>query len=355
MRLLKLTYIQYFFYTLLSLIAFGFIVKASKIVLAPLMLAIIISVALYPLLNKIQEKISSRFWSVTLLISLLSLVIGSLFYIMAKQFGNFYDDYPDISEKIMVLTNQLEDIIQNTFGLTNFNIVEEVKENSDEILNSGAKTSSITSFFKNLSGLVTYIVLIPIYVFLMLYYKSAIKRFIQMLFELMRIKASQVINEVSTLVQNYLKGLFTVILILGTVNSMGLFLLGVPYAFILGFMVAFFEIIPYIGILFGSTIVLFISYLSQGEPLTLLYIVILFSAVQFIEGNFLTPKIVGNRVNLNPLVAIIVLLIGEQIWGVVGMIIALPSASIMVMIMKHIKSNAFYQPDKNPTETEEKS
>jgi len=350
MRLLKLTYIQYFFYTLLSLIAFGFIVKTSKIVLAPLILAIIISVALYPLLNNIQKKINSRFWSVTLLISLLSLFIGSLFYIMAIQFSNFYDDYPDISEKIMVLINQLEDIIQSTFGLTNFNIIEEVKENGDEILKSSTKTSPVSSFLKNISGLVTYIVLIPIYIFLMLYYKSAIKRFIQMLFELMRIKASRVINEISILVQNYLKGIFTVILILGTVNSVGLFLLGVPYAFILGFMVAFFEIIPYIGILFGSTIVLFISYLDQGEPLTLLYIVILFSIVQFIEGNFLTPKIVGNRVNLNPLIAIIALLIGEQIWGVVGMIIALPRASIMIMIMKHMKSNAFYQIEKKPTE-----
>lgn len=240
MRVLKLTYVQYFFYTLLSLIAFIFIIKVSKIVLAPLMLSIIISVALSPLLNKIQKKINSRLWSVTLLISLLSLLIGSLFYIMAIQFGNFYEDFPDITEKMLMLINQLESIIESTFGLTNFNFVEEVKESGDEILNSGTKTSSITSFFKNLSGLVTYIVLIPIYVFLMLYYKSVIKKLMQMLFELIRIKSSRVINEISTLVQNYLKGLFTVILILGTVNSTGLFLLGVPYAFILGFMVAFF-------------------------------------------------------------------------------------------------------------------
>ena len=174
MRVLKLTYVQYFFYTLLSLIAFIFIVKVSKIVLAPLMLAIIISVALSPLINKIQKKINSRLWSVTLLISLLSLLIGCLFYIMAIQFGNFYEDFPDISEKIIALTNQLEDFIQNTFGFTNFNIVEEVKESGDEILNSGAKTSSITSFFKNVSELVTYIVLIPIYVFLMLYYPASL-------------------------------------------------------------------------------------------------------------------------------------------------------------------------------------
>lgn len=355
MKLLKISYIKYFFYTLLSLIAFVFIIKVSKVILAPLLLATIISVALYPILTWIQNKITSRVWSVAILVSLISIFIGLLLFVMITQFANFSEDYPDISEKMTVLIHQLEGIIKDIFGLTNFNIIEEVKENSGEILNSGGDLSPISSFLENISGLITYIVLTPIYIFLMLYYKSAIKRLMQLLLEMIEIKSYPVINKISALIQNYLKGIFTVMIILGIVNSLGLFFLGVPYAFILGFLVAFCEIIPYVGIFFGSTIVLFISYLDQGDPLTLLYIVILFAIIQFIEGNFLTPKIVGDKVNLNPLVAIIALLIGDQIWGIVGMIIALPVASIISLVVKHMKSNAFYNDDEKITTPEEEN
>ena len=344
MKLLKLTYIQYFLYTLLSLIAFVFILKVSKAVLAPLVLATLISVALYPILTWIQKLIKSKLLSVSLLVFFLFALFVGFLYLITKQFDSFYEDYPNISEKLMDLVHKLEASTRDLFAMKSFNVVKIAKENSAEILSMRPK-NSLSSAFKSLTGLFTYFVFIPLYIFLILYYKSAIKRVVIMVLEMIAVKSSIVIQELSGLVQNYLKGMFTVMLILGTVNSLGLFLLDVPYAFLLGFMVAAFGIVPYVGIIVGSFLVLLVSYLSQGDYLTLLYITILFAVVQFVEGNFLTPKIVGNKVNLNPLVAIIALLIGDQIWGIVGMILALPITSIILMVSDHIKARAFYKRD----------
>lgn len=341
MKLLKVSYIKYYFYTIISLIALVYVIKVSKIILAPLLLAVLISVALYPILNWIQKRITSRILSVSLLIFVLSTLLGAILYLMVLQFANFYEDYPNISNKLSYLLKQVEGVIKSELGLSSFNLVEMTQENSAEILSSGAN-NSILSILKSFTGLLTYLILIPLYIFLMLYYKPAIKRLVQISLEKLEIKATTVIKETSILVQNYLKGMFTVMVILGFLNSLGLLLLGVPYAFILGFMVAIFGIVPYIGTLMGSVLVLIVSFLSQGDYLTLLYIVTLFASIQFLEGNLLTPKIVGNKVNVNPFIAIIALLIGDQIWGVVGMIIALPSASIIMLIIKQLKSNAFY-------------
>lgn len=341
MKLLKVSYIKYYFYTIISLIALVYVIKVSKIILAPLLLAVLISVALYPILNWIQKRITSRILSVSLLIFVLSTLLGAILYLMVLQFANFYEDYPNISNKLSHLLKQVEGVIKSELGLSSFNLAEMTQENSAEILSSGAN-NSILSILKSFTGLLTYLILIPLYIFLMLYYKPAIKRLVQISLEKLEIKATTVIKETSVLVQNYLKGMFTVMVILGFLNSLGLLLLGVPYAFILGFMVAVFGIVPYIGTLMGSVLVLIVSFLSQGDYLTLLYIVILFASIQFLEGNLLTPKIVGNKVNVNPFIAIIALLIGDQIWGVVGMIIALPSASIIMLIIKQLKSNAFY-------------
>lgn len=341
MKLLKVSYIKYYFYTIISLIALVYVIKVSKIILAPLLLAVLISVALYPILNWIQKRITSRILSVSLLIFVLSTLLGAILYLMVLQFANFYEDYPNISNKLSHLLKQVEGVIKSELGLSSFNLAEMTQENSAEILSSGAN-NSILSILKSFTGLLTYLILIPLYIFLMLYYKPAIKRLVQISLEKLEIKATTVIKETSVLVQNYLKGMFTVMVILGFLNSLGLLLLGVPYAFILGFMVAIFGIVPYIGTLMGSVLVLIVSFLSQGDYLTLLYIVILFASIQFLEGNLLTPKIVGNKVNVNPFIAIIALLIGDQIWGVVGMIIALPSASIIMLIIKQLKSNAFY-------------
>jgi predicted PurR-regulated permease PerM len=96
-------------------------------------------------------------------------------------------------------------------------------------------------------------------------------------------------------------------------------------------------------------VVLVLSYATQGSPTTLLFIIGLFALIQFIEGNFLTPSIVGDKLNVNPLVAILALLIGGQIWGIVGMILAIPTVATITLFFEKFKDDAFYTPAE-PTE-----
>jgi predicted PurR-regulated permease PerM len=121
-------------------------------------------------------------------------------------------------------------------------------------------------------------------------------------------------------------------LILGLVNSFGLWIIGIDNPFLFGFLAAILALIPYAGTFLGASIPIlyaFISYDSIWMPIT---IAIFFWFVQFIESNFLTPKIVGGNMKINALTSILSIIIGASVWGIAGMILFLPFAAMLKVI-----------------------
>jgi predicted PurR-regulated permease PerM len=305
------------------------------------------SVALLPLLNIISKRIRSNALAVTTLMLINTLVIGGIGLVVYQQLGHLMDNYSSLSEKLVSGFNQLVDGFVSATGINLYNFEKLIKSNSEELLSSGSDTAF--KLVSNVTNLFVYLFSIPLYTFFILLYRESINNWLQRLLSTMHVKYRQLTLEFSDLIQNYLKGVLLVMLIMGLMNSFGLLLLDVPYAFALGFMVAACSIIPYIGILLGGSVVLVLSYATQGSPTTLLFIIGLFALIQFIEGNFLTPSIVGDKLNVNPLVAILALLIGGQIWGIVGMILAIPTVATITLFFEKFKDDAFYTPAE-PTE-----
>ena len=139
------------------------------------------------------------------------------------------------------------------------------------------------------------------------------------------------------MLRKYLLGLIIVAGILAVLNITGLYLLGVKYALILGLSAAALSVIPYIGNIVGGGFALFVTYASSSNTWVLLGVLILFVVIQFIEGNLITPKIMGNQLGINPLIVIIALLIGGYVWGITGMILSLPAVAIFKILLSNNK------------------
>ena len=339
MRLIKFTYLQYIAYVLIIILALGFLLKVGKFILAPLAIAGFLSVAFLPLLKFISKYIKSNLWSVIILTTTNFIVLGGIGLVLFKQLQKLINNFTGLSKKIQVEFSNLKKVVSNAFGIQ-INDFENII-NSQEIIDSGSEKALL--MMDNLSILLTYLFLIPLYIFFFLLYHKEINKKLKLIFSDYYLKYQRLTDDFSVLIQKYLKGLLMVMLIMGVMNSLGLFLLKVPYAFILGFSVAAFSIIPYVGIIIGSIIVLIISYATQGSLTTLLLIMALFSVIQFIEGNFLTPKIVGNQLKLNSFWAILALLIGGQLWGITGMILAIPTTAAIVVFVKQLEEKVFYK------------
>jgi predicted PurR-regulated permease PerM len=139
------------------------------------------------------------------------------------------------------------------------------------------------------------------------------------------------------LIQKYLVGVGMVMLLLAIVNSIGLMIIGIEYAAFWGVLAGLLAIIPYIGSIIGGALPFLFALATTGTTWQPLAVIAFYVIIQQIEGNIITPKVVGNQVNINPLISIIGLLVFGLYWGIGGIILALPIISIFKLIFEHFE------------------
>jgi predicted PurR-regulated permease PerM len=140
-------------------------------------------------------------------------------------------------------------------------------------------------------------------------------------------------DNIQTVVQAYISGLLTVIVVVSVLNGIGLLLLDVKFAVFFAIFASVLAVIPYIGILVGSAIPALITLVETGSPGKAAAVVGVFVFVQFLEGNFITPMITGSKVSINPMAAIIALILGGELWGTPGMILSIPLIAVIKVLL----------------------
>jgi len=180
--------------------------------------------------------------------------------------------------------------------------------------------------------------LIFIYTFLFLFYRGSFKKLILYHFtEKEKENVKEVLTTIQKVAQNYFFGVMIVILIVGTLNGLGLWAMGLDYPFLFGYFAAFLAIIPYIGTFIGGLLPALYALVNEQNMWLAFFVVVWYIVIQTLEGNILTPKIVGSKVSLNPLIALIALLTGGLIWGIAGMVLFIPFMAILKVIFDSIE------------------
>jgi predicted PurR-regulated permease PerM len=176
--------------------------------------------------------------------------------------------------------------------------------------------------------------LIPIYIFCFLYYRDHMRQFMfRFVAPDKRTTVLHTMDGIQTVVQAYIQGLFTVIVIVSVLNAVGLLLLGVKFAIFFAIFASVLAVIPYIGIMVGATIPALITLVETGSPAKAAAVVGVFLVVQFLEGNFITPMVTGSKVSINPMAAIVALILGGELWGTPGMILSIPLIAVLKVVL----------------------
>src|SRR5690606_40268343 len=137
---------------------------------------------------------------------------------------------------------------------------------------------------------------------------------------------------------SYLAGVCIVALIFSVINSIGLSIIGIENALFFGVMVAFINIIPYIGSVAGSAIVVIYTLITRDSLVTPAVVALFFIVLQQIDSYVLTPKITGSKIQLNALATIMSMLLGSLVWGVAGMILFVPFLGAAKVVFDHVNS-----------------
>ena len=316
---------------LLGVILLIWLLQLFKSIFVPLAFSMLFSLLLLPLNRDLEKARVPRPLAIIISIILVVTVLGLLIWFLSSQLLSLTSELDTISSNISDLVMRVQGFLYEKFGIQPRNRTDLIRNMVGSLQDTAANflgsTISVTT------GLLAALTLVPIYVFCLLYYRDHLEQF---LFKLIskdrRGGMIHTITEIQHVVQNYISGLMIVIVVVSLLNSAGLLLLGVKYALFFGVFASVLTIIPYIGIMIGSLMPALITLATTGHLIDAVLVVGVFAFVQFLEGNFITPFIVGSKVSINPFAAIVALLVGGEIWGAAGMIIALPVIATLKVI-----------------------
>lgn len=327
--------VQRLAYSLVSLTIIIYFSIVAKNLLIPFVFSILLLFLLKPICSFVEKWIKNRLWSIIITFMIITLpVIGSV-YFFSVQSTYIFKELPAINDKF-------RESLMTIFSWAQSNLPEQLVSDEDWLQNNLIKI--VDNFFNVLGSsltsstiVLTGIILTVIYTFLLLLYRSSIKNFLIAQFaKETQSRVRLTLYQMQNVVRHYFYGLVTVILILGCLNSLGLLLIGINYPFFWGFLAALLAIIPYIGTTLGG----FLPFLYALASTTTFWqpaaVVLMYAGIQQLEGNIITPKVVGGSVKINPLAAIISLFIGGTVWGLSGLILALPGIAVLRILFEKV-------------------
>lgn len=317
-------------------LAYIFLVTAKPF-LVPIAFAGIFSMLLLPISIRLENmKVNRGFATLICVLILVSAfaLIGSL---LAWQVSDLSKNKQNIEKNINKRIDEIKKFATSTFGIS--------EKNQEEFIKEQQKSSN--TFIKNiLTGSVTSIglaltntILVLVYIFLFMYFRTHLKEFV-----LMRVtaakqaKAREIMQSSRKVAQKYLTGLTMMIIGLWIMYGIGFSIAGVKNSLFFAVLCGLLEIVPFVGNLAGVLITLLMTVAQGGDSGVLIGIVITYAIVQFVQTYFMEPLVVGSKVNLHPLFTILGLVAGEFIWGIPGMILAIPIMGMTKIIFDHIDS-----------------
>ena len=337
----KKIYISPYAWVFIFLIFFG-LLYALRSVLMPFVAGILLAYLLDPMVEKLQKWKISRTWA-TLLVCFLAILIlvpalAFLIEMIENQAFLLVKATPKYLSLIMEKVKPLLASLAERFpDLQSGQLEQMVKGNIGNGLKFVSKIlSSLLSNSFALINLISLILIMPVVTFYMLRdWGTFVKKIEELLPKKSKKGIMEILKEINVIISGFIRGQISVCLILGAFYSIGLKVVGLDLGLLVGFIAGIISFIPYVGSITGFILGVILAFAQYGDVVHVLYVVGVFMCGQFLEGNFLTPKLVGESVGLHPVWVMFALLAGGVLLGFLGLMLAVPLAAIIGVLVRH--------------------
>lgn len=303
----------------------------------------IIAYLFNPIINYLEKKKINRLAGVFLLyISILAVLLIFAFLVIPRsstEIKRLINNMPSYIEKASILFDDLYNRYYYTLGDLPpllHGVQQVVMENIvgiENMIMNGVKTF-FGGVIKTFSKLVS-LILTPILTFYFLvdkkYFKGKIMGYIPSKY---REESIVIFREIDDSLSKFVRGKIIMATYVGVATSILLLILGVDFALVIGLLTGIADIIPYIGPFLGFVPAVFIAYFM--DPIKALWVTIFFVLIQWVENNIIAPKVIGDTTGMHPLVVLISIIIGGGIFGVLGMVLAVPVVAISIILSRYI-------------------
>jgi predicted PurR-regulated permease PerM len=308
-------------------------------VLTPFVIAMIVSYVLNPIVNMLNKRRVPRTIAVLLIYAVfltsLTVILMNLIPIFMKQLGELNEHMPELTIKAQNLMNTVKD---NQF------LPDSVEQGINAALHKFENGISklISNNIHGIGNTINMLFIAFVIPFMSYYilkdFQLIEKSVLTFIPQKHREKTVSLLNDIDATLGSYIRGQFIVCIIVGVLAYVGYWIIGMPYILLLASVVAIFNIVPYIGQYLGAAPALIMA--SAISWKMVLYVAIVNILVQTIEGNLVSPQVVGKTLHMHPLFVIFALLVGGELGGIIGLILAVPFFAVLKVIYQHL--SAYY-------------
>jgi predicted PurR-regulated permease PerM len=333
---IKLPFYAKAFFIFIGLFALFTLLYIGRTIIVPLVFATIISILLHPVVIFFRRLGINKIIAIVITLFLTILVIAAFGLLLYSQASRFSESWPILVDKVTGALNQAISWASVHFGINPQRIYDWIAKTKNGLINTS--TAAIGKTIVTLGNGVVVLLLIPVYVFMILYYHHLLLEFIRRLFSLSnQSHVSIVVTQIKTLIQRYLIGLVIEGVLVAILNSTALLILGIEYAILLGIIGALLNVIPYIGGVVAVALPMIVALATKSSAWYAVYVLASYYFIQLIDNNYFVPKIVASKVKLNALISIIAVIVGNALWGIPGMFLSIPLLAIIKLICDHIE------------------
>jgi len=301
----------------------------------PLITGVILSLIVLPLSRKMESKMNRSIASVLNSVFLFLVSIG-LMSIISLQIRSFSEDWPKIEETMTPKIERVKEFALQHTPLNEKDIQKTLNKSSISDLNL---KNRVMSFMSGLTSFMANYLLTFVYVFFLLNYRRIFKDFLLRIFpDDKRQNVKTIIDKSASVAPQYLIGKLMLMGLLAVLYSIGLGISGVNNFILVSVIAAVLTLIPYIGNIVGFAMAVVFGFLTTGETTVLIGIALTFTLTQFVESYVLQPYLIGEKVDVHPFFVVISVIVGNMVWGIIGMILAIPIMGIITVILLNIKN-----------------
>jgi len=335
---------------LMGIYFLGMIVIVGKEVINPLVMAFFLAVMILPVFRWFRKRKVPETLSIGLSLLIIVIIVGLVVWFFSSQISRLVADFPQIRANVTAHLNSFSSWLYGKTGLSTERQTQIIAEQNDKVLNYagtmlGGAASSVT-------GILVFVGLLPIYIFLMLFYKNLLLRFMFLWFKPdTHTKVEEVMRETEVIIKSYLVGLLIQITYITVLLGAILFFIGIKHALLIRAIFAILNLIPYVGALVGNIIGVLLTISSTQEIWPIFAVLGTIALVQFLDNNILMPRIVGSKVKINALATIVGVIIAGAISGVSGMFLSLPVIAVLKIVFDrtdHLKQWGVLLGDERP-------
>ena len=317
------------------------IVVVVKTVILPIILTGIVYYLTVPIVNYLEKRRIKRVYSIIVLylviIGLLTILISSVIPVLKEQTLSLIDNSTEYFEQGIDMVQSItgSNIVNQIQQSGNFDfnqILNELQTRGTSMLNN--LFSNLTSFVGAVTEVIISIVTVPFILFYLLKDGKKLPVYILKLLPVrFRSQTYEVMSEMNHQISSYIRGQIIVSFVIGVLLYIGYLIIGLDYAPVLAVIAAFTSVVPYLGPAIAITPAIIIAIVTS--PFMLLKLIVVWTIVQLVEGKLITPQIMGRNIRVHPITIIFVILTAGNLFGVVGVILAVPGYAILKVIVTH--------------------